>query len=120
MKVTINTHYPATTNGVLNDGVKVGGTFYPEGDGTPVSYIDVEPVGKLKFDPDTGAALPNDIATWEGTDCSVRILERPGGNGTRAVLAAWISAKDCQGTVHTAEVPLETGQAFGFVSLTVE
>jgi hypothetical protein len=121
MDITINTHYGETTNGVITENGKTGGTFYPEGAGKPEEFFfGLTPVGKLHFDPETGRPIPNMLGEWDGDGCAVRILERGGGNGTRVVLCAWIAATDCQGTVHTAEVPLETGAGFGFVSLTVD
>ncbi len=121
MNITIYSHYTGTTNGVVLDGQVRGGYFYPEGEGKEEATLKAKPTGKLKFDQDTGKQISQVLASWEGDNCGVQVLERGGGNGTRVMPVLWISGADRDGTVHQQEFPLQPGEyALGFVSVVVD
>lgn len=104
----------------------VGGVFAPDDSQprTPVIEWDVDLVGRLSFDPETGDPVPVIHGEWADGDgieyASASVRERAAAGRVGTVPCLWLSGTDTDGVVHTQEFPLEPGEyAYGVLIATV-
>lgn len=121
MKVTVH-EAGRTERGVRHGDRIVGGVFMPDGEYTRSTRTrKLATARQLGYDTTTGKRDEETLLTEQGTDWSVRVINRERKPGEEPRLVLWVSATDVDGVVHSHEFVAEPGDyEYGMVKVTIE